>query len=260
MIGKIASLESSLGLTIMDARGARIRVQRTHAAFEEVRSMLAHSTEPSTVLMDRIKGMLADPLEMILGWCARMGHPLPRVPKPGDIDVNAWAPYLTRLMKTGGTPAVAVALARRVSSDATGLDLSNLCVHWAPANACARILYRRALPNGARAGDQVKDVHKTAGPWVGLVAVSDLSSPGSDQAGEVVQVSDRAASFEDVMGEPAILGLGTTYRVEEASESGWLANMSYDSLPRAIEDLKEIRDSGSEARLVNMITGCVINV
>lgn len=260
----ISSMESQLGLTILDQSGTNLRVFRSNPAYEEVRALLRDSKEPSNVTMDRIQALLADPLEAILRWSARMGFPLSRSPAPGEIVVSSWAPFLSRLMKVGSTPEVAIRLARQVAADGTGISMDQVCTLWTPANrgrdATVQVLHRCALPAEARIGDHVANLKTVTGPSIGLVATLTPWDGVADMAGEVVQVGGNVQALNDVLREPSILGLNRTYRCEEAGESGWLEDFSFDSLTSAIENLKDIRAHGAEARLVNRITNTVINV
>lgn len=260
----ISLLESPLALTILDSSGTKVRVQRTHPAFEEIRSVLKGSTDPANVKMDRIRAMMADPLESILRWAARMGFPLSRTPSAGMLDVNAWAPFLSRLMKVGSTPDVAIRLARVTSLDAPSFDMGKICALWQPAtgrgDASVRLLYLRPLPSSSRVGDVVANLKSVTGPVAGLVATASPWDGASDIAGEVIEVGHGESSLSAVLCEPSILGLNRTYRCEEAGDTGWLVNQSFDSLAAAAENLKEIRSHGVEARVVNRISGEVVNV
>lgn len=260
----ISSMESQIALTIMDQQGTNLRVPRTHPSFDEVKRLLRDSSEPSCVVIEQIKTLVADPIETLLRWCARMGFPLKRIPAAGEIDVSVWAPYLNRLMRAGSTPEVAMVMARMVP-DPSSIDQSKICVHWMPAkatggNTMARFIYQRPLPAAAQISDGVSDLSKLAGPVIGLVSTMRPWDGVSSLPGQVMQLGSRDSSIEQALAEPAILGNEMTYRIEEASPAGWLQESSYDSIARAKIGLDLIRATGDEARLVNRSTGVVIDV
>jgi len=260
----ISSMESPLALTIIDQQGSNLRVAREHPAFEEVKRLLRDPSQPAVVVMDQIKSMLADPLETILRWAARMGFPLNRTPGAGGFDVTRWAPYLSRLMRAGSTPEIAIVMSRMVA-DPLSIDQSKVCAHWKPASgrggdAGLRFLYQVSLPVKASIGDSIADMTDVKGDVLGLASTMQPWDGTTSLPGEVVQIGAKVTPLDLVLAEPAVLGQDMTYRVEEASSSGWMQEFSYDSIARAKLGLDEIRETGVEARLVNRITGVVIDV
>jgi len=192
----------------------------------------------------------------------------------------AWMPYFERIRETGGNPKVATLFLDKLVANENDVFKRRFFrevrfSHPIHAGQSAYgtqnlgLLYILALPEEARPGDIV--TCSSRGNVLHMVSFTEVS--GRDIMSALVKGSTLDCKGVvlypilgamrrleiDLMNQPMLLGFNRTYQCEEGSSNGWLVTESTDSLMEAKKIVEEVRASGSEARIVNRLTGDVID-
>ncbi len=260
----LSCMETQLGLMVIGPKGQSLRLQRNNPAFQSGRDIL-RQTLPAEQAWAKLQELVANPLKALVNWCERFGLVFK---EDGDfITLNdqklsreTWLPLLTRTQAVGGTPMHLLAFAAKLGESAVKANVASLTLHLQEDKLRGlqpAALLMLNLPKEAKTGDLVTETSKGSTPF--LVSAHDclVSETGtvSLHRGVVLSQVRDAAEVADILEQPAVLGFNRTYRCEEGTSDGWLEDLSFDSLTAARRNAKEIQDSGSEARIINRITG-----
>ena len=264
----LSCMETALGLMVIGPSGQPLRIQRSSPAFMASRDLLKRPL-PAEQAWVQLQELVADPRKAVISWCERFGLMLrfkDDVLLLNDKPLNpvAWLPLLSRTMSAGGAPTHLLNFADRLGDLASTARVAQVGLH-VPDRGQLRppsVLRQAYLPEKALRGDIVMD--KTTGTIPFLVSYHDylLTETGELKVKEglVLCPLKDVIELEDTLSQPQILGFNRTYRCEEGSADGWLEDLSFDSLLAARRNAKEIQASGSEARIINRITGDVVSL
>lgn len=266
----ISTMETQLGMMVVGPTGECLRIERSHPAFHAGKDAI-RKTIPGEQIWLELKALMADPLRPLALWCERFGL---KFSQDGDTfnlnDIKLsklkWIPLLQRLQATSGTPAVALNLAsmlRSYSADTQAVlvqeaSVGNACLHLDTRGGLnvVNLVRKVMLPADAKPGDIV--LPSATGPSPFLVSYSDFHATSTGDLvgvkGSVLRSAEDLLQTADILAQPVILGADNTYRCEEGNAAGWFEDLSFDSLEAAQINLKAIRSTGAEARIINRVT------
>lgn len=260
----LSSMETPMGVMVIGPNGQSIRVQRSNAAFTACRDLLRKAL-PAEQVWHELQMLMADPLKALLAWCERYGMTLKEDGTELRLDdlrlMSAkWLPLLNRLQAASASPVLAMRLASMLGDGAASANVGGLCLHHNQnllGELSAGVVALRSLPTDARVGDLVNTSSRGTVEFLVSYNSAHVQEDGSLELidGTVLARARDVEMLDDVLSQPAILGYDRTYRCEEGGADGWLEDMSFDSLKAARQNAKEIQASGSEARIINRITG-----
>jgi len=263
----LSCIETGLGLTVIGPDGVALRIQRTSPAFMESRRIVREAL-PEQQKWSRLQALMANPLIALVNWCGGFGM---RLVDEGDtlrlqdreLGRAAWLPLLNRCQLVAGSPQPVALFAEKLGPDAITAKVSNVCLHLrrdAARDMKVGVVQAQNLPAAARRGDRIEGVGKGDTPYLVSYDKVRVHTDGTllMVEGTVLGPAPVKEVAMDVLEQPAILGYDRTYRCEEGAADGWLEDRSYDSLKEAIRNAREIQNFGSEARIINRITGEVV--
>lgn len=264
----LSCMETALGLMVIGPNGQALRLQRSSPAFTAGRDLLKRSW-PAEQAWAQLQELVADPRKAIVSWFERFGLVFR---DEGDfVRINdrslrqeAWMPLIERTMATGGAPGHLLDFANKLGSWATGAQIGQFALHVSEPGQLRGpgVLRLVDLPDKARRGDIVTPASRGKTPF--LVSYYDYEATEDGDVklkeGLVLCPATDITELEDTLSQPQVLGFNRTYRCEEGSAEGWLEDLSFDSLMAARLNAKEIQASGSEARIINRITGDVVSL
>lgn len=264
----ISVMETKMGLTIVSSYGSSntLRIVRQNPAFHSCKAILAKGL-PAAQAWHEISELVSNPWKSFYDWFAGFGYSalvedgFLKIANLSALSLEKWKPHLDKVRATAGSPEPSLQLAKSIENTLDTESMRNLCIHWqvGPAGPTPRFVQKRLLPEKARLGDLVNDT--SSGYWPFLVSYDHCSVSNGKlhlSGGVVFRKLDREDDGSIFMSEPVILGNNRTYRCEEGDPSGWLEDLSFDSLAQARANLKEITQSGSEGRIINRISGLVV--
>jgi hypothetical protein len=257
-------MDTPNGLVVLGPKGQRLRLQSNHPAYRAGRDIVRQSL-PAEQAWQRLQDLMANPLKAVVDWCERFGLAF-----TGDDDtlhVNdkafsrmAWLPLFQRAQGVGADPRHLLRFAEKLGGMAEAAQVGQVALHLQEDKLGGQhpaVLRLMGLPAEARPGDIVNTT--STGPAPFLVSFDEFSVSPTGQlvveGGVVLSRVEDEKEAADILLQPMILGFNRTYRCEEGTVSGWLEDMSFDSLTAAQRNAKEIQDSGGEARIINRITG-----
>lgn len=264
----LSCMETALGLMVIGPNGQALRLQRSSPAFTAGRDLLKRSL-PAEQVWAQLQALIADPRKAVISWFERFGL---LFRDEGDyIRINSralrqdlWLPLIERTMATGGSPQHLLDFVNRLGNWALSTTVGKVALQ-VPEPGQLRgpsVLRLVDLPEKARRGDIVTAVSRGRTPF--LVSYHDYEASETGEIklkeGLVLSSATDITELEDVLSQPQVLGFNRTYRCEEGSAEGWLEDLSFDSLIAARCNAKEIQASGSEARIINRITGDVVSM
>lgn len=259
----LSCMDTPQGMTVIGPQGQTVRLLSNHPAYRAGRDIVRQPL-PAEQAWQRLQDLLANPLKALVDWFERFGLALTL---DGDIiHVNdnafkseAWLPLLNRAQACSADPRHLLQFADKLGDLAATAQVGNVALHLQAdklAGPQASVLRMVNLPADARTGDIVTE--SSAGPVPYLVSYGDYSVGPTGQLqlhrGVVLSKVDDVNEASDILAQPCILGFNRTYRCEEGTASGWLVDMSYDSLKAARRNAKEIQATGAEVRIINLIT------
>ena len=260
----LSSIETGLGLTVIGPDGEALRIQRTSPAFMESRRIVREAA-PEQQKWSRLQALMANPLIALVNWCAGFGT---RLVDEGatlrlqdrELGRAEWLPLLSRCQLVAGSPLPVTLLAEKLGDEAITAKVPNVCLHLrhdAARGMQVGVVQLQNLPAAARRGDRIEGPGKGDTPYLVSYDKVTVHTDGTLRMveGTVLGPAPVKDVAMDVLTQPAILGFDRTYRCEEGAADGWLEDRSYDSLKEAIVNAREIRNYGSEARIINRITG-----
>ncbi|RQR65325.1 hypothetical protein DIE18_02250 [Burkholderia sp. Bp9125] len=264
----LSCIETGLGLTVFGPDGVALRIQRTNPAFMESRRIVREAS-PEQQKWSRLQALMANPLIALVNWCAGFGM---RLVDEGDtlrlqdreLGRAGWLPLLNRCQLVAGSPQPVALFAEMLGAEAAiTAKVSNVCLHLrrdAARGMRVGVVQLQNLPAAARRGDRVEGVGTGDTPFLVSYDKVNVNTDGTLRMveGTVLGPVPVKGVAMDVLEQPAILGFDRTYRCEEGAADGWLEDCSYDSLKEAIGNAREIQNFGSEARIINRITGEVV--
>lgn len=272
----ISSMETQLGLMIVGPAGDCLRIERSHPAFQAGKDAIRKSL-PGEQIWQELQALMADPLRPMALWCERFGLKFSQ--DDATINLNdtklskeKWVPLLHRLQTVSGTPIVALTLADMLrsysghvpASTVQEANVKNVCLQLDTRGGfeVVNLVRQVTLPESAKPGDVVFQSAQGSRPF--LVAYSDFYAASSGELigvkGTVLRSAEDMLHTADILAQPIILGADRTYRCEEGTAEGWFEDMSTDSLEEARRTLREIRDTGADARIVNRVTNLPVEI
>jgi len=265
----LACMETKLGLMVIGPQGQKLRLQSNHPAFRAGRDIVRQAL-PAEQAWQKLQDLVANPLKALVEWCERFG--LAFMDAGATLHLNDvaldrenWLPLLNRTQSVGGSPVYLMQLAEKLGAQALTAKVGNVSLHLQEDKLHGlqpSLLRVMNLPKEARTGDIVTD--SSTGPTPFLVSFNEFSVAPTGELmphrGLVLTQVHDDKEAADILEQPAVLGFNRTYRCEEGTAGGWLEDMSFDSLKAARLNAKGIQDFGSEARIVNRITGEVISM
>lgn len=272
----ISSMETQLGLMVVGPTGECLRIERSHPSFQAGREAVRKSLPGEQIWME-LKALMADPLRSLALWCERFGLKFRQDGATFNLNdtklsKEKWIPLLQRLQAVSGTPVPALTLAsmlRSYSDDVQAVivqeaNVGNVCLHLDTRGGLNVVNLVRSvmLPAEAKPGDIVLPSAKGAHPF--LVSYSDFHATSSGDLvgvkGSVLCSAEDMLHTADILAQPIILGANNTYRCEEGTADGWFEDMSFDSLEAARHNVKAIRNTGAEARIINRVTNLPVEI
>lgn len=263
----LSCIETGLGLTVIGPDGGALRIQRTSPAFMESRRIVREAV-PEQQKWSRLQALMANPLIALVNWCAGFGM---RLVDEGEtlrlqdreLGRTGWLPLLNRCQLAAGSPLPVALFAEKLGAEALLAKVSNVCLHLrhdAARGMKVGVVQLQNLPAAARRGDRVEGPGKGDTPYLVSYDKVTVHTDGTlcMVEGTVLGPAPVKDVAMDVLEQPAILGFDRTYRCEEGAADGWLEDRSFDSLKEAIGNAREIQNYGSEARIINRITGEVV--
>lgn len=265
----LSCTETPMGLTVIGPKGQILRLLTNHPAYRAGRD-LTRQALPAEQVWHGLQDLLANPLKALVDWCERFGVALTG---HGDtlhlndaaFNRERWLPLLQRAQSVGSSPRHLLQFAEKLGAMAESADVGQVSLHLqenklsGPQPAILRVVN---LPADARTGDIVTASSKGTVPF--LVSYGEFSVAATGQLlvqkGIVLSQVIDADEVADILAQPVILGFNRTYRCEEGTASGWLEDLSFDSLKAAQLNAKEIQESGSDVRIVNRITNEVVSL
>lgn len=264
----LSCIETQLALTVIGPAGQHLRLQRNNPVFQAGRDIL-NKPLPAEQAWQQLQELVANPLKALVTWCERYGLTFK---DKGDtlrlndveLDRQHWLPLLTRTHAVGASPKHLLSFAVLLSSMAKTAPVGKITLHLregAQSDLPPFLLTKMLLPAEARRGDAVTETSTGDTPYLVSVTGFALTPSGFQlQSGRVLcQIHDEQEA-DDILAQPVILGFNRTYRCEEGTADGWLEDMSFDSLKAARLNAQEIQKSGSEARIINRITGETVSL
>jgi hypothetical protein len=260
-------METQMGLTVIGPDGQSLRLLRNHPAFLSGRNIVREAI-PAEQQWSKLRELMANPLRALSDWCARFGIRFVdqgATLKLGDCELNreGWLPLLQRCHSTAGSPEAVMLLAEKIRQADKLANLAGVCLHLRDNPLRGKqvgIVTLRGLPPAARAGDLVDMTGTGTAPYLVSHDGFLLREDGTLQLRDGIVLGPTPGDdiAKDVLAQPVILGNCRTYRCEEGSADGWLEDNSFDSLMQAIGNARDIQKTGSEARVINRITGDVV--
>lgn len=261
----LSVMETQLGLTIVSSFG-QLRVVRHNPAYNSCKAILTKGL-PAAQAWQEISELAANPLKSFYDWLVGFGYQakvedgfLTIDNFPTELSIEKWKPHFDKVRSTAGSPEPSLQFAKRVGNNLDLETMKNLCIHWqaSPTGYTPRFAQKRMLPEQARPGDLVTAA--ASGNWPFLVSYDHCVSNGNLvlEGGMVFKKLAQEDDCARLLAEPVILGTNRTYRCEEGDPSGWLEDLSFDSLVQARANLKEITQTGAEGRIINRISGLVV--
>lgn len=260
----LSFMETPTGLTMVGPGGDFLRLPSGHQLFARAKELAA--SLPAAEVIPTLRQLMADPHKALLDWLEGFGFAVKREAETFLLDgmrlsVQCWEPLFKRIFATAGSPLPAVLLARQMGAEAEHTTLAaSACLHWQPELEKVNFIKRVYLPKDAQPGDWLVPGRTPEGSSLFLVSydwfmrVNDLTLTSG------IVLNFGSSQTKDVLEQPVILGLDRTYKCEEFDEeSGWLEDLSFDSLLAARQNCEDIRNSGSKARVINRITGKIVN-
>ena len=262
----LSSMETQIGMTIIGPTGQALRIQRNHPAFTAIRNVVRELL-PAEQQWGKLQELLENPLKALDEWCARFGIRFTDEEttfRLQDLQLSraGWLTLLQRCHTMAASPEPVLLLAEKLGPvDAP--QVAGLCLHLRDVPLRGKqvgVVRKIGLPSGARSGDLVDASSRGVTPF--LVSYDKFYTDDSGAVitceGMVLGPAPVAAVASDVLMQPAIVGHNRTYRCEEGTSDGWLEDLSFDSLKEAVGNARDIQRSGSEARIINRITGDVV--
>lgn len=272
----ISSIETQLGLMVVGPTGECLRIERSHPAFQAGKDAIRKSIPGEQIWLE-LKALMADPLRPLSLWCERFGLKFRQDGATfslNDVKLSKdkWVPLLTRLQAVAATPTVALSLAsmlRSYADDVSALivqeaNVSNVCLHLDTRGGLevVNLVRQVSLPADTKPGDIV--LPSATGKQPFLVAYSDFYAASSGDLigvkGTVLRSAEDNLLTADILAQPVILGADNTYRCEEGNADGWFEDLSFDGLEAAQINLKAIRSTGAEARIINRVTNLPVEL
>jgi len=263
----LSCMETTLGLMVIGPKGQSLRLQRSNPAFLAGRDILRQAL-PAEQAWQKLQELMVNPLNAMISWCERFGITLKddgTTLRLNDVSLGraCWLPLLNRTQAVGGSPTHILNFAVKLGKMAENARVADVAIHLQENKLQGHqpsLLKVVLLPREARTSDIVTTASRGDTPF--LVSYQDYSVAADGevmpQRGVVLSIVRDKSEVDDILQQPAILGFNRTYRCEEGSAEGWLEDLSFDSLTLARRNAKEIQDSGSDARIINRITGEVV--
>lgn len=280
----VSMISTPAGIAITGPKGI-IRVARNHPAFKDVQG-LVRSGLPAGMLIERLDQLLTDPMAPLKNWFYRHGITLEMDEDQLQLsscsqptlclERAAWIGRLNQARAVEACPVSFIRWAHQIRQQVSDTDLFNAarlthtCVHVPQGLLSTHVgtLAAGRFPGQARPGDLVDMRRSHSGRASArfpefLVHVTEVTQcegmivPTSGYILGLVHSEDQPW-LEDTLSQPMVLDIKRTYKVEEGAPEGWLEDSSTDSLKQAYAAVKEINGYGSEARIVNRITGQVL--
>ena len=271
----LSIMETQLGLMIVGPNGKSLRISRTNPAFAASKDVV-NLAMPWEQSWEKLQELSTNPLKAFSDWLAIFGLEFSNVDadsfriNDSKLSKAHWLPLLQKTQAVAGTPVPVMRLHAKLKKDVPDgtVQVSNECIHWAysAVSGYEPYLIRKVmLPVDARRGDLV-DAGSRGGTLF-LVSYSDFKAKinveGSEGtlefgSGVVLQKPSSETEADAILLEPVIIGNNRTYKCEEGDRAGWLEDLSFDNLIAARINIKAIRDSGSEARIINRISNAVV--
>ena len=260
----LSCMDTPLGLTIVGPQGQRVRLQHNHPAYRAGRDIVRQPL-PAEQAWQRLQDLMANPLKALVDWFERFGLALTLDGETLHVNDNAfsrdaWLPLLNRAQACSADPRHLLQFAEKLGGMAAAAQVGHVALHLQEdrlAGPQASVLRMVNLPADARTGDLVSE--SSTGPALYLVSYGEYSVNPAGQLlvhrGVVLSKVDDVNEASDTLAQPVILGFNRTYRCEEGTASGWLEDLSFDSLKAAQRNAKEMQDAGVEVRIINRITG-----
>lgn len=260
----LSCMDTPLGFTVVSPDGKPFRLSATHPAYRAGRELVRQPL-PAEQIWHQLQTLVANPLGMLAGWCERFGVALSSDTTSIHMNDRAlqkdlWLPLLQRAHNVGASPIPVMQFAEKLGASAEFAKVGTVTLHVSRPNEPAAIVREVMLPEEASVGDLV--VPSSTGNVPFLVSYWDYSvSPSGDirpLMGTVLARINKGDDVKDILAQPVILGMNQTYRCEEGSKTGWLEDLSFDSLKAAQRNAKEIAATGAEVRIVNRTTGDIV--
>lgn len=263
----LSCMDTPNGLMVMGPKGQALRLPSSHPAYRAGRDIVRQAL-PAEQAWHLLQELMANPLKAVVDWCERFGLAF-----TGDADTlhvndkafrrNAWLPLFQRSQAVGADPRHLLRFADKLGELADAAQVGHVALHLQDDKLTGlqpAVLRMVRLPTEVRTGDIV--LPSAFGPKPFLVSFREYSV-GSDgqlvmEKGVVLSEVVDEKEAADILAQPAILGFNRTYRCEQGTVSGWLEDLSFDSLIAARRNAKEIQDTGAEVRILNRITGDIV--
>lgn len=262
----LSVMETNLGLVVVGPKGQTQRIPRGHPAFASSRSVVNGSL-PAEQAWEQLEELMSNPLKALTDWLSGFGL---SIQDEGDsirvqdmvLSKMQWLPLLQRAQQRKASPVPVVQFAEKLGTQAFEAPVSQIVLQTQTTGDVELVQLARVkqLPDAARRGDIVTP--SSVGPATFLVGYEDVwLEDGQLQVGKGV-VLRRLDQIEktEILTEPVILGDGRTYKCVEGDKAGWLEDLSFDTLAAAERNIKDIRSTGSEARIINRISNQILEV
>jgi hypothetical protein len=265
----LSCMETQQGLMVIGPKGQSLRLASSHPAYRAGREIV-HMPLPAEQAWQKLQDLMANPLKALVDWFERFGFVFTAHGDTVHVNDRAfsqerWLPLFNRAQSAGASPHHLVQFAEKLGGPAENALVRDICLHLQEdkLNGLQPALLRLvSLPVAARRGDVVTP--SSSGPVPFLVSFADFSvlPSGLLQTGNGLVLSQGHNEKEaaDILEQPVILGFDRTYRCEEGTATGWLEDLSFDSLRSARLNAKEIQATGAEARIINRITNETVSL
>lgn len=280
----ISTMSTPTGMTLINQKtGQMLRVNRSNPVFDDVSAVVTSRLTLDQV-WDKVRLLLTDPLEGLRQWLGNRGLHLTvdsdHFSFGGSSDLSkfslskTWLPYLESIKLAGGDPKAFISFLKSLinqnvfsSKDMTAwAKPQNFCVHVHQPIAghfVYRLLGARKLPEGCSYGDLVTEssIRGSKNYLVSYDSFNGFDGELVPNSGIVLrELTNELDWLDDILGQPMSMGTNRTYQCEEGTGEGWFNDLATDSLALAKVTAKEIISSGSEARVINRITGDLISL
>lgn len=264
----LSVLNTLMGLTIVKPNGKTLRFPIQSPLYATA-SLILKQGYPAEQAWEALATLTDNPLKPFLDWLSGYGYVYRELSdKLFSInDVVATKQWLTKLkyiQESAGSPVHLVSVMKDLGSKALQvLNADSVCVH---ANVVAAMIPQLIqfgfVDPEAKPGDRVESLSATGKGVPCFVSHSYYTTSNDGQLvygqGYLLDKFERVETALEILKEPVILGNNRTYRCEEGDQDGWLEEQSFDSLAAAKRNIKAIKASGYDARVVNRITGSVV--
>lgn len=264
----LSVLNTLMGLTIVGPNGKTLRFPTKSPLHSDAASILKKGY-PAEQAWEALATLTENPLKPFLDWLNSYGC-VYRELNDDLFSINdvvapkQWLKKLKYIQESAGSPIPLVSVMKDLGSKALQvLNADSVCVHAiAVAGMKPQLIQFGFVDPDANLGDKVESLSAT-GKGVPCFVTHNQYTPSNDGNlvyghGVLLDKFENRETALEILKEPIILGHNRTYQCEEGDTHGWLEENSFDSLAAARCNLKAIKASGYDARIVNRITNSVV--